>query len=734
VWVPAHSAVKTWLLVGPVTGDHTPTSCEIRAVAYDRSDASDAVHRPPDQLAARGAVYRERHDANTAILLDEEKPDDEDVFGRLPEPPSRDEEALTLARTFRAARNMPSGLVTRLAPGALPPMPQAFDGIDHLIIASRKVADDPVGLRAVREWVGQGGTVWVMLDMVDPEGVAPLLGDAFDFRLVDRTSLTTIRFERHPPELQQDSAPPSEFERPVEFARVMLPRGEPVLYTVNGWPAWFSRRVGRGKVVFSTLGARAWLKPRGPRDESPYKNFPNLPAGTPAFDALAGEIQPSPTGSPFSIESLRPVLAEEVGYTVVRRTTLALVFAAFLLGTLALALVLRRTRRPELLGWIAPAAALVAAVAFVAIGEASRRSAPPTVAVVQLVDAAAGHGEAPVHGLLAVYRPDSGPAEVGPRRGGFFALDLAGVEEQPHRLILTDLDSWHWEDLSLPAGVRTAPFRYTAASAAPLSAVARLGPDGLEGRLDAGPFRDPADALLNTATGRNLAVRLSPDGTFRAGGEDVLPAGQFLAGTVLSDRQQRRQRVYREMLARSGRSAIEGRNVLYAWAEPIDMGFDLGPGARSVGGALLAVPLRLERPAAGERVTIPGSLVGCRRILESGPTRVTLEADNHADQRLRFQLPPEVLPFKVERARLVARIDAPGRRVTVSGVAGDTLIELHRADSPLDPIRVEIAEDRLLRLDGEGGLYLDLDVSAAAGATQKWVIEYLELDVIGRAE
>src|SRR5262249_61231702 len=81
------------------------------------------------------------------------------------------------------------------------------------------------------------------------------------------------------------------------------------------------------------------------------------------------------------------------------------------------------------------------------------------------------------------------------------------------------------------------------------------------------------------------------------------------------------------------------------------------------------------------------------------------------DMLLRFQFPDEVLPFKVERARLLTRIDAPARRVTISGLADDGPVELHRVESPLDPLRVDVTDERLLRLDAEGGLHLNLSVS-----------------------
>jgi hypothetical protein len=399
---------------------------------------------------------------------------------------------------------------------------------------------------------------------------------------------------------------------------------------------------------------------------------------------------------------------------------------------------LRRSRRRELVGWLGPAAALGATAALLALGEASRRAAPPTVATVQVVHAVPGKGAA-VRGVLGVYRPDSGPAEFGARRGGFFEPDVQGAEGRARRLILTDADAWHWDNLALPAGVRLAPFWYTAPAAGPVTAVARLGPDGVEGRLNAGPFREPADALLSLPAGRNLAVRLRPDGAFTAGGRDVLPAGQFLAGAVLSDRQQRQQKFLRDFLKLPSSRERQGGAALLAWARPVDTHFTLVPEARAVGSALLVVPLRLERTAPGTRVTVPGPLVAVRRVKEGAAGQpLTWEWHKALDMHLRFQLPAEVLPLEVERARLVARVDAPSRRLTVSGrPQGGAPVELTRADNPQGVVRVDITERRLLHLDEGGGLHLDVNFSGPSrrggplDAEESWKIHYLELEVVG---
>jgi hypothetical protein len=740
VWVPAHSSLSTWMLAGPAPEQNPlPGTREIQVLLYDDAGGKGDLVLPPgeERVRSRGILYHKREPATT-ILLDDYLPPDRG-WGRLPRPPSANDEAFDLARTFRAVRNL-SERLERVNPGFLPATPEAFDGVDHFILASERIARDPAALQALRRWVEGGGRLWVMLDRVEPDVLAALLGDALDFQVVDRVSLTNFRIQTGPAGPRGGFAPSQEHERPVEFVRVLLPDGEKVRDTVNGWPAWFVRPLGRGKVVFTTLGPRAWYRPRTPRDPgSPYATFPFLPVPNDTLLVMGYELHAPEDSLPA--EAFRASLAEEIGYSVVDRRTVALVFGAFLLAALAAGLALRRSRRPELLGWLGPAAAVGATAAFLAVGVSSRRAAMPTVATAQVVDAVSGTGEAAVHGLLAVYRPDSGPAEVGAARGGFFDLDMAGIEGKTRRLVLTDLDAWHWEGLELPAGVRFAPFHSTTPTGAPIRAGARFGPRGLEGKLAAGPFEELADGLLTAPAGRHLSPHLEADGAFTAAGPDVLPAGQFLPGAVLTDRQQRRQELYRAFLAHPGTGPLEGRYVFLAWARAADLHFTLAPDARLVGSAVLVVPLQLVRTPPGTQVVIPGPFVGLERVLPGTRTRPTLDSPREIDMHLRFQVPPTVLPLAVERARLSARIEAPARRVTIAGRAGEEWREVHRVDSPLDPIRVEVTDERLLRPDAEGGLHVRLEISeplqggdARGGARgeEKWSIKYLELEVSGR--
>jgi hypothetical protein len=176
---------------------------------------------------------------------------------------------------------------------------------------------------------------------------------------------------------------------------------------------------------------------------------------------------------------------------------------------------------------------------------------------------------------------------------------------------------------------------------------------------------------------------------------------------------------------------------MLAWAKPIDTGFHLVPDSRYIGTALLVVPVRFLRPESGSRLTIPAPFVSWQRIVPGGLGKPSLEGVSEVDQQLRFQLPAKALPVKVERARLIARVDAPSRRVSIAAGPDGKGVELLHADSPLDVLRAEITDRRLLRLDELGGLHLSLrinDPPNTGGTPQKWQIEYLDLEITGRAE
>jgi hypothetical protein len=155
VWVPARSNLSSWLLVGPASAQKREQGRDIRYLLYDRSEGKERLILPPteERVRSRTVLYHKR-EPTTTILIDDDRTDP--VFGRLPAPPSHFEEALTLVRTFRHSCEL-SALVPVVQADSLPALPKAFDGIDHFVLASGRIADDPAGMRALRHWLQRVG-------------------------------------------------------------------------------------------------------------------------------------------------------------------------------------------------------------------------------------------------------------------------------------------------------------------------------------------------------------------------------------------------------------------------------------------------------------------------------------------------------------------------------------------------------------------------------------------------
>lgn len=730
VWVPAKATLWSWSCIGPPPGPPDRNVVELKTLLYDRTGGREHLLRSPQGPPLHSDPVRfHRREPGTTLMLDADIADGSQ--GPSPGDQARADEVRDLVRVFRQ-RSLLSERVSPVKQRFLPPFAEALDGVDHFVLGSDRIADDVAGRHALREWLERGGILWLMLDLVQPETVAALLGDDLDMQVVDRVSLTRIQLRNGPANQHRAEVEATEVEEPVDFVRVVAPRQQS-LYTVDGWPAAFLKEVGRGRVVFTTLGARGWMRPRTARDpKSTYPEFSQLPVALVPFEFLVPELHPRPERPPFTSDDLRSYVTEQISYSVVGRGSVVLVFGLLFLALTVATVALGRKRWLEHLGWLAPALALGAAGVFVGMGELSRSAVPPTVAVAQIVDAVPGLNEVQTTGFLAVYQPSLSTAAVGAEQGGGFELDMSGLEGRVHRRMQTDLDRWHWENLDLPAGVRTGPFRHTSRTREPVEATVRFGPNGLEGRVAAGPFRQLEDALLSTPGQHVMAIRPGPDGSFRAGSEDELPAGQFMVSGLLSDRQRARQRLYEKLLAEPKPRYLANRSLFLAWAEPVDMHFLLAAEARTTGAALLTIPLQFERTPPGTRVTVPGAFMECRRISSDGRAlQVATESPLAATMRLRFQIPASVLPLVVERARLTLRLNALGREV----VLGATDVTLRRLTSPLGAQQVDIDDPALLRPDEQGAIFVNVQIGEArsgGGERNLWRIESAGLELRGR--
>jgi len=315
--------------------------------------------------------------------------------------------------------------------------------------------------------------------------------------------------------------------------------------------------------------------------------------------------------------------------------------------------------------------------------------------------------------------------------------------------VWTDLDRWQWENLVLPPGVRTASLSYTLPTAAAIRARAAFCPEGLSGRLEAGPFRDVRDGILVTDARHRMAVRLGSDGRFTIKPGDVLALGQFFHGAMTSDLQRRQEAVYRQLLEAAGPAAPgPTRPAILAWAAPLEVPLALAGEPERTGTALLVAPLALDRAPPGTAVTIPSAFLPYLAVPGPGVPSYTAAFDNRARvwlgpllmgtrAFLRFQLPAELLPFRCRHAVLGVTIRAPWRRLEILGLAADSLVSLAATQSPLGALKFEITRPEVLQLDQAGGLVLGVEVgSGGEGKSREasavgWKIDEVELQLQG---
>lgn len=739
VWIPAQARITTWLAIGPAPSQSAAQAREFKYLLFDLTDGEARPLSPggDERLRTKLVVYRKR-EPTTAVLVDP-APADARTLDPLAKVESPSAEAVVLARAFREARSL-SEIITIQSDPFVPGSSSTLDGVDHIILASNRIVGDPAGQRAIRHWVQQGGTLWIMLDLVDPRTVAAILGEDLGFGVVGRTSLTSVRLIL--PWEGPETGASRTFEQPVTLVRVALDGSENVLFQVDGWPAAFTKTLGRGKALFTTLGGRAWHRPRESRDpRSSLASFPGAPVPLGQLGRLALEVQPDREQGGIQNEDLEPLLRSEIGYSVIGRPTVAVVLGGFAIAMVGIGWFVRRAARPAM-GWLMPAAAIGAAAVLVALGTAHRKAVPPTAGTVAVAVANPQSRELSIDGLFAVYRPSPGPVHLAAQSGGNVELDTTGLEGQTRRRMLNDLDSWNWEGMSFPAGVRMGPFHGTIDSG-DLSAVGHFGPNGLEGRLSRGPFAHLTEPLLLTAARDAVGLRVGEDGSISSAIADALPPGQYLSDAVLTERQQRRQEVYRRLFSRPLPRYFEGRAMVLAWTDWNSPPFTTEPGDRSTGEALIAIPLEFDRSPPGSRVTIPPGFIPCSAIVQGHHVRPSLESSRPAKMQLGFRLPRSVLPMTIERAILRARVRAPSRQFSVSGYAGEQSVPLRTVESPIDPVVVELKDASLLQLDPDGYLRLGIEVSARTGGDSEpgiiqlddtWRIESLTLEVVGRVD
>jgi hypothetical protein len=755
-WIPGRAVRKTWLPIRP--SPQLPPdqrTLDVSKLHFVDSGSGQILNRKSDSLLIQQSTFTlDWNSRRTGMISRLPGP------GTVPPQKQLDEDAGELVILTRLLNGEDRVLVD-LEDRFLPPYPESYAGLDQLVISGDQLLGDSAGLSAVRSWLARGGQMWIMLDRVSLDTVEALLGNAASVAIVDRIELTKFTLETPTLSLEREEATETwESELPVEFVRVLVDGAE-IHSRIDGWPAAFSMPFGSGRVTFTALGPRGWMYEG--MQSSDTGGAPAAPRGT---RVLARSMQQLRTDEAFDPAQVTPLVTEQIGYRVPSRN-----LAGFILGLNCVVLAVAggwfaKRQQLEHLAWAVPATVILSTGALVLIGALNSASVPATAATFQLLDICSETNEAHGTTLVALYSPVGQDLALESERSGSVLPDLTETAGVVKQAVWNDEGRGRWEGIRLPNGaVRVAQARENYVLTESIRALGQFGPQGLEGSLNGSQgIGAPADALLSFPPSPNTTVKFTTDNRFVCGEEEVLVANEYITGSLLSDEQQRRQLIYRQLLDPSDERQYPLRSTLFFWGQSNEPTIALPATFRAITSTLYAIPVRIQPTPRRSKFVVPSAFVRMENaggqwgysmayLPREGKWREGYTATT--DSMFRFVLPPQVLPCRIDRATIKLSLHAPSREVVITGWSAGQKVPIRQLESRRDVLEFAVDQPELLEVDSAGGLLFGVTVSKTkeqiaeaqreeAGSFEddgqdrsnkshnsKWQINYLRVQVAG---
>ena len=596
--------------------------------------------------------------------------------------------------------------------GPLPLQLMEWNALDLFVVADPAALQDPAAIEAMRLFMTRGGRVWVMLDQVSSDLIQPLLSPEQSLVEVERVMINQFTVETdYPAAHLLENELFVELEREVAMARIVQSGGR-VLHSVDGWPISIAMPVGYGQLLFTTLDSLAWIEPRTRQ----HSTDPSLQADFTVRSWGANwsaDINADFPKLPISDEVEYPLL--RIGNPIVPRSWVATALLGFCGLIVIVGACLAAVRHQTWIGWLAPSLAVATSISLLLAASWVRRDIPEAVSRLQLIDVRDDGRFALVREQSAVFLDRQSPMKLHYQLDGNMHSSNA-MTSGVRRFTVNDFEDWNMSNEAWPLGT----WRYQTQFAIPtadLTVLGRLTADGLQLEMPVdlpAPLEDP---VLSFVAGDPLLCRAS-EGKVEVDDRLTAGNGRWIAGSILSDEQQRRTDLYRQFFQPADDLQRPARR-LYGWTPP----WQSSPWNRELqqpGAALVALPLTLQRPEVGQDVFIPHGLIQLQPGLKVDGATITFNPQTGAwredllaatDVQLDFVLPPEVVPFAAKSLALEIVIRAPERKVTLSALSPSGPIELAQFDGPSLPWSATITDPSVLQLAEDGRLEILLQVS-----------------------
>ncbi len=734
VWIPARSVRTTTIPLYLPTEIEGETQFEVVRRVVSGGRLSNSL--------GSGGLVPVATDGATAFIDDSIT---DELLGGSAEKDAGYEAVLAMreARGFTRTLILPGD---RLLPAAI----EGWDSVRHIVVAGKRLADEPGAAAALRGWVSEGGRMWIQLNRTDIETLRTLFGSALEIAVVDRVPLTSFRIQEPQsgmlyPELAR--------EQPVELIRAFV-EGGTVRFSVDEWPVAVEFPYGRGRVLVTLLDAHGWMRPHDPSDAQ-YDNsnplaYTDFRALEP-LDELSDRFFAVDEADELDTEVIAGYVTDRIGYRIPSRGTVLGILGMFCAVILAGGLRLVLRHQLERLSWWAVGSALIATSWLLGLGLFYRGEIEPTIAELRLIEVSPATGGFSSTGAVAVFQPDQYLAD-------FRAVDtridprMSDLSGKIREFIWDDAGNWKWDGTTLSPGVTLIRSDTVGTASTPVHARASIGADGLQGIVDiAGLAPTPTKADQASRDGREsggrptlsdgllvfpnsplMAVNLRPDGSFTSGETDRLSVGQFGNTVLVDDEQLRRQRLFRRWWDRQRDRERERGEIrqptLVVWTGDAAAGLTSAQAVERISSSLVSIPLELLRTPPERTVSIPSPLIRTRSV--TGEAGQSPAFDNQteswnpgntrsSDVRLRFQVPEVVLPLRVESAELSIDCNIPSRVLEVFSIRDGKRTSVGRFSNPSGVFEVTISDRAGLELDSNGGLLFDFVVGELGAEPQQ---------------
>lgn len=596
----------------------------------------------------------------------------------------------------------------------LPFWPAGYDGLSAMAISLKSPQLTPSQISALRQWTASGGNVWIQVNHTPVSFCQTLLKSSWRVVMAGRGRLATLHI----------TAPMVHrivhLKHSISFCYLMVHKMK-VLERVNGWPAVAVCRMGKGRVFVCAINGRGLLKAHG-------KGGSVLWPVAKAFFKAPAPLQWAPE---------RAMAQGAIGYHIESRQTVGIVLVGLLIVLMGGAIWARRRRHMEWIAAILLAGVVCAGASLFLLGRMERGRVGLTSSAAQIARIVPSLQKMVTTGVYANFSPRQIFSGMAVRPSAWVGSQRTLARQ--NRLIVQcgSNGAIQLKNLRLASG---APFllRYHAVTREkglpPVDG--HFGAAGL--KVNAGPLISAGmkDITLAAPMGV-LAVRHSAATSLTFNDASILPRGQYLSVGLLTGTQRYLGNVYRSIVDQG----IEVPDILCQtahWPAPVRLSGKPLRYTRTV----VDMPVNLQPQRSGGRVHIPWPFLpfhlvrgphqhAISTVYEAGRHRWIRHISREARIYLSFELPASERRLRLTQARLLVRLSAAGRPLTIRVRTRTGWVLAKRIVSPAQRLTVLLHGRDTPQPAPNGGVLVELRIGGGNSLAKSWEMQSVRLAVDG---